>query len=129
MDTSLKPVRCLLQDCDALWEDFHNKLVDSTLLNLDAYLQHFPDLKVRKGSAQNHFALLSSEQRRLVDGSGTRGQEEPEAHRLRQRSPSRGDAADVRDEERPQDDEGEPRAGDQRLGPSHLWGGCRRRTS
>lgn len=37
-----------LQDCDALWEDFHNKLVDSTLLNLDAYLQQFPDLKVTK---------------------------------------------------------------------------------
>lgn len=36
----------LLQDSDALWEDFHNKLVDSTLLNLDAYLQQFPDLKV-----------------------------------------------------------------------------------
>lgn len=39
-------IACFLQDCDALWEDFHNKLVDSTLLNLDAYLQQFPDLKV-----------------------------------------------------------------------------------
>uniref|UniRef100_A0AAQ6ISA4 SH3 domain-containing protein n=1 Tax=Anabas testudineus TaxID=64144 RepID=A0AAQ6ISA4_ANATE len=29
------------KDCDALWEDFHNKIVDSTLLNLDAYLQEF----------------------------------------------------------------------------------------
>lgn len=45
---SHRPDCCLLQDCDALWEDFHNKLVDSTLLNLDGYLQHFPDLKVRK---------------------------------------------------------------------------------
>lgn len=35
-----------LQDCDALWEDFHNKLVDSTLLKMDEYLLHFPDLKV-----------------------------------------------------------------------------------
>lgn len=37
---------CFLQDCDALWEDFHNKLVDSTLLKMDEYLQNFPDLKV-----------------------------------------------------------------------------------
>lgn len=44
--TDVTAVVCLLQDCDALWEDFHNKLVDSTLLNLDAYLQNFPDLKV-----------------------------------------------------------------------------------
>lgn len=29
-----------------MWEDFHNKLVDSTLLNLDEYLLQFPDLKV-----------------------------------------------------------------------------------
>lgn len=35
-----------LQDCDALWEDFHNKLVDSTLLKMDEYLLNFPDLKV-----------------------------------------------------------------------------------
>lgn len=49
-DVSPTPDSCLLQDCDALWEDFHNKLVDSTLLNLDAYLLHFPDLKVRRDS-------------------------------------------------------------------------------
>lgn len=35
-----------VQDCDALWEDFHNKLVDSTLLKMDEYLLSFPDLKV-----------------------------------------------------------------------------------
>ncbi|KAF3698477.1 Amphiphysin [Channa argus] len=35
------------KDCDALWEDFHNKLVDSILLNLDSYLQQFPDLKAK----------------------------------------------------------------------------------
>uniref|UniRef100_A0AAZ1XM80 SH3 domain-containing protein n=1 Tax=Oreochromis aureus TaxID=47969 RepID=A0AAZ1XM80_OREAU len=39
-------------DCDALWEDFHNKLVDSTLLNLDAYLQQFPDLKAINKAAK-----------------------------------------------------------------------------
>lgn len=50
---------------------------------------------------------LWSEARKRCDGSGTRGQEEQEAHRLRQRSPSRGNAADVRHEERPQDDKGE----------------------
>lgn len=41
------PLLCFRQDCDALWEAFHNKLVDSTLLNLDSYLQQFPDLKVK----------------------------------------------------------------------------------
>uniref|UniRef100_A0A668TWQ3 SH3 domain-containing protein n=1 Tax=Oreochromis aureus TaxID=47969 RepID=A0A668TWQ3_OREAU len=46
-------------DCDALWEDFHNKLVDSTLLNLDAYLQQFPDLKTRVAKRSlSHFINL-----------------------------------------------------------------------
>lgn len=50
--------QCFLQDCDAFWEDFHNKLVDSTLLNLDEYLQHFPDLKVRENLGPLTFSLL-----------------------------------------------------------------------
>uniref|UniRef100_A0A668TUL4 Amphiphysin n=1 Tax=Oreochromis aureus TaxID=47969 RepID=A0A668TUL4_OREAU len=54
-------------DCDALWEDFHNKLVDSTLLNLDAYLQQFPDLKaintaklIDYDSARHHMETMQT---------------------------------------------------------------------
>lgn len=77
---------------------------------------------------------LWCERGELWDVPGTRGQAEQEAHRLRQRSPSRGDAADVGDEERPQDDEGEPGAGEQqvrvlRVGSCSRGCGCRRRTS
>ncbi|CAF89902.1 unnamed protein product, partial [Tetraodon nigroviridis] len=50
------------KDCDALWEDFHNKLVDSTLLNLDAYLLHFPDLKGR----------VAKRSRKLIDYDSAR---------------------------------------------------------
>ncbi|XP_037538417.1 amphiphysin [Nematolebias whitei] len=50
------------KDCDALWEDFHNKLVDSTLLNLDAYLQEFPDLKLR----------VAKRSRKLIDYDSAR---------------------------------------------------------
>uniref|UniRef100_A0A8C6LJT4 Amphiphysin n=1 Tax=Nothobranchius furzeri TaxID=105023 RepID=A0A8C6LJT4_NOTFU len=50
------------KDCDALWEDFHNKLVDSTLLNLDAYLLQFPDLKMR----------VAKRSRKLIDYDSAR---------------------------------------------------------
>ncbi|KAM6989841.1 amphiphysin [Tautogolabrus adspersus] len=50
------------KDSDALWEDFHNKLVDSTLLNLDAYLLQFPDLKTR----------VAKRSRKLIDYDSAR---------------------------------------------------------
>ncbi|XP_029970358.1 amphiphysin isoform X2 [Salarias fasciatus] len=50
------------KECDAFWEDFHNKLVDSTLLNLDAYLQQFPDLKTR----------VAKRSRKLIDYDSAR---------------------------------------------------------
>ncbi|KAM9844868.1 amphiphysin [Aulostomus maculatus] len=50
------------KDCDALWEDFHNKLVDSTLLNMDGYLQQFPDLKTR----------VAKRSRKLIDYDSAR---------------------------------------------------------
>ncbi|KAK2095887.1 hypothetical protein P7K49_024921 [Saguinus oedipus] len=34
-----------LNKCDVLWEDFHQKLVDGSLLTLDTYLGQFPDIK------------------------------------------------------------------------------------
>lgn len=42
----LMAVLSSLQNCDALWEDFHQKLVDSTINTLETYLTQFPDLKV-----------------------------------------------------------------------------------
>ncbi|XP_075878323.1 amphiphysin isoform X6 [Nelusetta ayraudi] len=50
------------KDCDALWEDFHNKLVDSTLLKMDEYLLHFPDLKTR----------VAKRSRKLIDYDSAR---------------------------------------------------------
>ncbi|XP_077367860.1 amphiphysin isoform X3 [Festucalex cinctus] len=50
------------KDCDALWENFHNKLVDSTLLNLDAYLLQFPELKNR----------VAKRSRKLIDYDSAR---------------------------------------------------------
>ncbi|XP_054623804.1 amphiphysin isoform X2 [Dunckerocampus dactyliophorus] len=50
------------KDCDALWENFHNKLVDSTLLNLDEYLLQFPDLKNR----------VAKRSRKLIDFDSAR---------------------------------------------------------
>ncbi|XP_051554120.1 amphiphysin-like isoform X13 [Myxocyprinus asiaticus] len=58
------------KNCDALWEDFHQKLVDSTLDTLEAYLTQFPDLKMRVAkrsrklidydSARHHFETLQT---------------------------------------------------------------------
>uniref|UniRef100_A0A8C5BAS6 Amphiphysin n=1 Tax=Gadus morhua TaxID=8049 RepID=A0A8C5BAS6_GADMO len=55
-------VMVLGKDSDALWEDFHNKLVDSTLLNLDGYLTQFPDLKTR----------VAKRSRKLIDYDSAR---------------------------------------------------------
>lgn len=34
-----------LQDCDVLWTDYHQKLVDHALISMDTYLGQFPDIK------------------------------------------------------------------------------------
>ncbi|KTF95418.1 hypothetical protein cypCar_00001014 [Cyprinus carpio] len=36
------------KNCDVLWEDFHQKLVDSTIDTLETYLTQFPDLKAEE---------------------------------------------------------------------------------
>lgn len=36
----------MLQDCDVLWTDYHQKLVDHALISMDTYLGQFPDIKV-----------------------------------------------------------------------------------
>ncbi|XP_034147333.1 amphiphysin isoform X2 [Esox lucius] len=50
------------KNCDALWEDFHQKLVDSSLSTLDTYLQQFPDLKIR----------VAKRSRKLIDYDSAR---------------------------------------------------------
>ncbi|XP_064798934.1 amphiphysin isoform X2 [Oncorhynchus masou masou] len=50
------------KSCDVLWEDFHLKLVDSSLITLDTYLQQFPDLKIR----------VAKRSRKLIDYDSAR---------------------------------------------------------
>lgn len=38
----------MLQDCDVLWTDYHQKLVDHALISMDTYLGQFPDIKVSR---------------------------------------------------------------------------------
>lgn len=48
----------LWQDCDVLWTDYHQKLVDHALISMDTYLGQFPDIKVICGLAQNVYGHL-----------------------------------------------------------------------
>ncbi|KAK7159317.1 hypothetical protein R3I94_005602 [Phoxinus phoxinus] len=50
------------KNCDVLWEDFHQKLVDSTINNLETYLIQFPDLKTR----------VAKRSRKLIDYDSAR---------------------------------------------------------
>ncbi|XP_029109533.1 amphiphysin isoform X2 [Scleropages formosus] len=50
------------KSCDALWEDFHQKLVDSSLITLDTYLAQFPDIKNR----------VAKRSRKLIDYDSAR---------------------------------------------------------
>ncbi|XP_056599410.1 amphiphysin isoform X2 [Triplophysa dalaica] len=50
------------KNCDTMWEDFHEKLVDSTLNTLEMYLTQFPDLKVR----------VAKRSRKLIDYDSAR---------------------------------------------------------
>ncbi|XP_067230560.1 myc box-dependent-interacting protein 1b isoform X5 [Chanodichthys erythropterus] len=61
-------VDSIAEDTDLLWQDFHQKLVDSTLISMDTYLAQFPDIKARIAkrdrklvdfdSARHHFASI-----------------------------------------------------------------------
>ena len=53
----------ILQDCDVLWTDYHQKLVDHALISMDTYLGQFPDIKVSRAvieirSNQNLLAFM-----------------------------------------------------------------------
>ncbi|XP_043544873.1 amphiphysin isoform X2 [Chiloscyllium plagiosum] len=50
-------IKAVGQNCDLLWADFHQKLVDQALLTLDTYLGQFPDIKTR----------IAKRSRKLVD--------------------------------------------------------------
>ncbi|KAJ8268429.1 hypothetical protein COCON_G00136010 [Conger conger] len=50
------------KNCDVLWEDFHQRLVDSSLITLDTYLSQFPDIKTR----------VSKRSRKLIDYDSAR---------------------------------------------------------
>uniref|UniRef100_A0A8C5CTP1 Bridging integrator 1b n=1 Tax=Gadus morhua TaxID=8049 RepID=A0A8C5CTP1_GADMO len=57
-----------LEDTDANWTDYYEKLTDESLLSLDTYLSQFPDIKARLAkrerkmvdfdSARHHFASI-----------------------------------------------------------------------
>ncbi|XP_058152749.1 amphiphysin isoform X2 [Dasypus novemcinctus] len=55
-------VKMVGEKCDVLWEDFHQKLVDGSLLTLDTYLGQFPDIKNR----------IAKRSRKLVDYDSAR---------------------------------------------------------
>nr|XP_033786131.1 amphiphysin [Geotrypetes seraphini] len=67
-------VKMVGEKCDVLWEDFHQKLVDGSLLTLDTYLGQFPDIKNRIAkrsrklvdydSARHHLEALQNSKRR-----------------------------------------------------------------
>ncbi|XP_014389862.1 PREDICTED: amphiphysin isoform X2 [Myotis brandtii] len=67
-------VKTVGEKCDVLWEDFHQKLVDGSLLTLDTYLGQFPDIKNRIAkrsrklvdydSARHHLEALQSSKRK-----------------------------------------------------------------
>uniref|UniRef100_A0A670JID4 Amphiphysin n=1 Tax=Podarcis muralis TaxID=64176 RepID=A0A670JID4_PODMU len=67
-------VKVVGEKCDVLWEDFHQKLVDGSLLTLDTYLGQFPDIKNRIAkrsrklvdydSARHHLEALQSSKRK-----------------------------------------------------------------
>ncbi|NXI36776.1 AMPH protein, partial [Galbula dea] len=67
-------VKMIGEKCDELWEDFHQKLVDGSLLTLDTYLGQFPDIKNRIAkrsrklvdydSARHHLEALQSSKRK-----------------------------------------------------------------
>uniref|UniRef100_A0A668AUW8 Myc box-dependent-interacting protein 1 n=1 Tax=Myripristis murdjan TaxID=586833 RepID=A0A668AUW8_9TELE len=57
-----KEVDSIVEDCDVLWTDYHQKLVDHALISMDTYLGQFPDIKAR----------IAKRDRKLVDFDSAR---------------------------------------------------------
>ncbi|XP_053184124.1 myc box-dependent-interacting protein 1 [Scomber japonicus] len=55
-------VDSIVEDCDVLWTDYHQKLVDHALISMDTYLGQFPDIKSR----------IAKRDRKLVDFDSAR---------------------------------------------------------
>ncbi|XP_028291066.1 myc box-dependent-interacting protein 1 isoform X1 [Gouania willdenowi] len=55
-------VESIVEDCDVLWTDYHQKLVDHALISMDTYLGQFPDIKAR----------IAKRDRKLVDYDSAR---------------------------------------------------------
>ncbi|XP_040057342.1 myc box-dependent-interacting protein 1 isoform X3 [Gasterosteus aculeatus] len=55
-------VDSIVEDCDVLWTDYHQKLVDNALISMDTYLGQFPDIKSR----------IAKRDRKLVDYDSAR---------------------------------------------------------
>ncbi|XP_061774259.1 myc box-dependent-interacting protein 1 isoform X3 [Nerophis ophidion] len=55
-------VDSIVEDCDELWTDYHQKLVDHALISMDTYLGQFPDIKAR----------IAKRDRKLVDFDSAR---------------------------------------------------------
>ncbi|XP_041858364.1 myc box-dependent-interacting protein 1 isoform X3 [Melanotaenia boesemani] len=55
-------VDSVVEDCDVLWTDYHQKLVDHALISMDTYLGQFPDIKAR----------IAKRDRKLVDYDSAR---------------------------------------------------------
>uniref|UniRef100_A0A3Q1F363 Myc box-dependent-interacting protein 1 n=1 Tax=Acanthochromis polyacanthus TaxID=80966 RepID=A0A3Q1F363_9TELE len=55
-------VDSIVEDCDVLWDDYHQKLVDHALISMDTYLGQFPDIKAR----------IAKRDRKLVDFDSAR---------------------------------------------------------
>lgn len=55
-------VDSIVEDCDVLWTDYHQKLVDHALISMDTYLGQFPDIKTR----------IAKRDRKLVDYDSAR---------------------------------------------------------
>ncbi|XP_028248995.1 myc box-dependent-interacting protein 1 isoform X2 [Parambassis ranga] len=55
-------VDSIVEDCDVLWTDYHQKLVDHALISMDTYLGQFPDIKGR----------IAKRDRKLVDFDSAR---------------------------------------------------------
>uniref|UniRef100_A0A8C3AYY5 Bridging integrator 1 n=1 Tax=Cyclopterus lumpus TaxID=8103 RepID=A0A8C3AYY5_CYCLU len=55
-------VDSIVEDCDVLWTDYHQKLVSNSLISMDTYLGQFPDIKSR----------IAKRDRKLVDYDSAR---------------------------------------------------------
>ncbi|XP_056289758.1 myc box-dependent-interacting protein 1 isoform X4 [Pseudoliparis swirei] len=55
-------VDSIVEDCDVLWTDYHQKLVSNSLISMDTYLGQFPDIKAR----------IAKRDRKLVDYDSAR---------------------------------------------------------